>query len=171
MAYTASDSFTVIGRVESYAGYGALSASTVPTSQEALDFMALRAGTIEQIMLAKGVTYTVPTGTNPITATSSLGKMADQINAVWAAIDVISAHEVGHAPAQSQKVIDLQAIISELLEQFDKVLDSSASTLGNAAVASDVGTGGVTAATFPPASSATQTRGSLNDWDTTTKRW
>ena len=123
MAFTANDTFCAITDVESRVGRGAFHASaTVPTIQQTLDFMAMRAQEIQAAILRGGASYTVPSGSNAFgsptdTAVLALKLMCQNANALAAAADAINARDVRDNP-------DANTVAGDLFAQYLRLIGS-----------------------------------------------
>jgi hypothetical protein len=172
--FSEDDAFCSVSDVEAYAQRGNYSTTSNPNLSQVLGFMAQRAGSIQALMASYGAPFTVDTGSNPIPSSSTpLRYIARQMNAIAAAIDAVIAHETGQAPAQSQKVDELLKIYasleSSLVQYIERVV--SGSVAGNIGVATDISSGGVTAATFPNPASSTTTNTGKYDWTMNRDYW
>jgi hypothetical protein len=153
---TENDSFTTVSGVISYVQRGPATTTSIPTYAETLEFMALRGALVEAVMATNGVVYTVPNGTSPIPASErTLTYLTKQLNSVLAAVDVVAASEAGEAPSSSDKVKNLMAIAETLEANLTQYLQKYlADTAGTPAVATDISSGGVEAAPYPPSESS-----------------
>lgn len=120
MAYSANDSFCAITDVEAVVGRGAYSGTTAPTSQQVLDWMARRGSEIEERMARWGLTYTVPSRSNPFgTPTGDTGKRlkiaCEAANAQGAAADAILMHSAKSPDGAPESV-------KVLLDQYEAAL-------------------------------------------------
>lgn len=157
---TEADSFCTISGVAAYVQRGPFDTTSVPTLDQTLDFMAQRAALVAAIMAQNGAPYTPSTGSNPIPAgQTTLKFMCQQLNAVMASIDVVTAYEVGEAPATSDKVKYLleiaQTLETALVNYVMSVIADEVA--GSTAVATDISSGGVQAAPFPGVNKRAQT--------------
>jgi hypothetical protein len=168
---TEADSFTTVSGVIAYVQRGPATTTSIPTYAETLDFMAMRGALVEAVMATNGVVYTVPNGINPIPASQrTLSYLTKNLNSVLAAIDVVAASEAGEAPSTSDKVKSLIEIAGSLEKNLsDYVKKYLADSAGTTAVATDISSGGVQAATFPPAES--RIAQSIRDFSLDRENW
>ena len=126
MAFDADDAFCAITDVESRVGRGSFGASTVPTNQQVLDFMAMRAQEIQAAILRGGATYTVANGSNAFgsptdTAVIALKLMCQDANALAAAADAINARDVRDNPEANTVAGDYFAQYLRLIGSEDEM--------------------------------------------------
>lgn len=151
MPFVAADSFTTIAHVEAKLGRGAFDVSSVPTSQQVLDFMALRSSRVRSVIVSAGLAYTVPNGGAAIgTATAdaiTLTNLADDANALFAAGDAAAARDIHDEASMDQAVAlwaEAASVMADMRTQATKVSFGTASSSARSATR----TGGITKADF-----------------------
>ncbi len=151
-AFVEADSYTTIDRVEALVARGVLSGTTVPTSQHALDRMALRGAEVSARINSLGFAATPPSGGSPISEATAAGKtlknLADSANAHLAAGDVLFMHDIKSADTDPPGV---QALWDEGYKQLDALegfVVSGALGSATSSARTSTTTGGIAAAQF-----------------------
>ncbi len=126
--HNATDAFCSQADVEAKAQRGVYDATTCPTSQQVLDFMAMRAGEVEGVLQRASLPYTVPSrgtpfptyGAGPTTDQEErLIVLCQQANAYGAAADAVLAQDA-NARATSKDLIEtLMAMYRASLEALE----------------------------------------------------
>lgn len=171
MPFVAADSFTTIARVEARVGRGAFEASgSVPNIQQVLDWMALRSSEIGSVMVAAGLSYTVPNGGGAIPTNTAdgirLANLADNANALFAAGDAIAARDTREGAPPDQAVA-LWAEARLVLGDIAVLGGAIAVALGTGYGRSSTTTGGIEKADFNEiGQGAERPRSSLVNLDT-----
>jgi hypothetical protein len=171
--FVAADSFTTQAHVESRLGRGAFDGSSVPTQQQVLDFMALRSSRVRSVLVAAGLSFTVPNGGATIgTSTAdalTLTNLCDDANALFAAGDAAAARDIHDGKESPQAVAlwaEAQSVIEDIRAQATKMSFGTATSGARSATT----TGGITKADFNETGQGAEIpRSSL--FNSSTNRW
>lgn len=139
MAFVVNDAFCVVADVEARAQRGPYTTTSVPTQQQVIDAMAMRAAEVEGVLKRFGLPYTVPshdrpfpTGAGATDEEDRLRALAIQANCIGAALDAVQMQD-GAARAASKDLISsllelYQAALETLMNYCQFVVESASAT-------------------------------------------
>ncbi len=136
-----TDTFCTQSGVESRIQRGAFGGATVPTKNQMIDFMALRAAEIQAVLWNAGHEVTVPSGGNPIDNSDDAGKTVERLtrsaNEFLTAGDVLFAMDPRHdqetpqsSTAMWREGSDIMKTLIMFVKKFVTQTDRSATGTG-----------------------------------------
>lgn len=132
---SSADAFASVSDVQAEISQ-TFSTSTVPTTQNVTDFLALRASEVEALMAQHAYNYTVPSGDLPLSGDTSakgdrMNRLARSANILGASADALFAAEAANRGMESQrsrqKMEEYKALMEVIAEYLSRTRTGTSS--------------------------------------------